>query len=104
MANKLTLCCNKADYKIIGSSQKILNIQEEPVISIGNETIKKIRKCKTLWCDDKLLWKDHINEVCAKVSKGLGIMKRVKTFVTQPVMQSIYNSFVLPYLDCCNMV
>ena len=50
---------------IIGSRQKILNIQEEPLISIGNETIKKISKCTTLVViiDDKLLWKDHINEI-----------------------------------------
>ena len=63
---------------IIGSRQKNLNIQEEPVISIGNETIKKISKCKTLGViiDDELLWKDHINEVCAKVSKGLGIIRK----------------------------
>ena len=55
---------------IIGSGQKILNIQEEPLISIGNETIKKISKCKTLGViiDDKLLWKDHINEISTKVS------------------------------------
>ena len=33
---------------IIGSRQKIANIQEQPIISIGNEPIKKISKCKTL--------------------------------------------------------
>ena len=78
---------------IIGSGQKILNIQEEPLISIGNETTKKISKCKTLGViiDDKLLWKDHNNEISTKVSKDLGIMKRIETFVTQSVMQSIYN-------------
>ena len=106
LANKLTLSYNKTEYMIIGSRQKILNIQEEPLISIGNETIKKISKCKTLGViiDDKLLWKDHINEISAKVSKGLGIMRRIKTFVTQSVMQSIYNSLILPYFDYCNMV
>ena len=106
LANKLTLSYNKTEYMIIGSRQKILNIQEEPLISIGNEAIKKISKCKTLGViiDDKLLWKDHINEISAKVSKGLGIMRRIKTFVTQSVMQSLYNSLILPYFDYCNMV
>ena len=106
LANKLTLSYNKTEYMIIGSRQKILNIQEEPLISIGNEAIKKISKCKTLGViiDDKLLWKDHINEISAKVSKGLGIMRRIKTFVTQSVMQSLYNSLILSYFDYCNMV
>ena len=100
LANKLTLSYNNTEYMIIGSRQKILNVQEEPVISMGNETIKKISNCKTpgVIIDDKLLWTDHINKVCAKVSKGLGIMRRAKTFVTQPVMQSIYNSLIFPYL------
>ena len=39
LANRLTLNYNKTEYMIIGSRQKILNIQEEPLISIGNETI-----------------------------------------------------------------
>ena len=75
----------------MGQDKKILNIQEEPVISIGNETIRKISKCKTLGViiDSKLLWKDYINEISAKVSKYLGIMRRIKTFVTQSVIQSI---------------
>ncbi|CAB3989496.1 Hypothetical predicted protein, partial [Paramuricea clavata] len=34
LANKLTLSYNKTEYMIIGSRQKILNIQEEPIISI----------------------------------------------------------------------
>jgi hypothetical protein len=48
LANKLTLSYNKTECMIIGSRQKILNIQEEPIISIGNEPVKKINKCKTL--------------------------------------------------------
>ena len=65
--------------------------------------MKQLRKLVNV-IDDKLLWKDHINEISAKVSKGLGIMRRIKTFVTQSVMQSIYNSLILPYFDYCNMV
>ncbi len=85
---------------------KIANIQEEPIISIGNEPIKKISKCKTLGViiDDKLLWKYHISEINTKVSKGLGIMKRIKPFVTESVLQTIYKSLILPYFDYCSMV
>ena len=36
LANKLTLSYDKTEYMIIGSRQKIANIQEEPIISIGN--------------------------------------------------------------------
>ena len=66
----------------------------------------KISKCKTFGViiDDKLLCKDHINEINAKVSKGLGIMTRTKMFVTQSVVQAIYDSLILPYFDYCNMV
>ena len=32
LANKLNLSYNKTEYMIIGSRQKILNIQEEPLI------------------------------------------------------------------------
>ncbi len=46
LANKLTLNYDKTEYMIIGSRQKIANIQEEPIISIGNEPIKKIVNAK----------------------------------------------------------
>ena len=106
LANKLTLSYDKTEYMIIGSRQKIANIQEEPIISIGNEPMKKISKCKTLGViiDDKLLWKDHISEINTKVSKGLGIMKRIKPFVTESVLQTIYKSLILPYFDYCSMI
>ena len=67
LANKLTLSYNKTEYMIIGSRQKILNIQEEPLVSIGNETIKKISKCKTLGIitDDKLLKNAHSSELAS---------------------------------------
>ncbi len=106
LANKLTPSYDKTEYMIIGSRQKIANIQEEPIISIGNESIKKISKCKTLGViiDDKLLWKDHISEINTKVSKGLGIMKTIKPFVTESVLQTIYKSLILPYFDYCSMI
>ena len=98
LANKLTL--DKTEYMIIGSRQKIANIQEEAIISIGNEPIKKISKCKTLGViiEDKLLWKDHISEVNTKVSKGLGIMKRIKPFVTESVLQLTIQKSDTPIL------
>ncbi len=91
LANKLTLSYDKSEYMIIGSRQKIASMQEEPIVSIGNEPIKKISKCKTLGViidDTELLWKDHISEINTKVSKGLGIMKRIKPFVTESVLQT----------------
>ena len=84
-ADNVNLCLNNSRYPaqphpiIINYwvKKKILNTQQEPLISIGNEAIKKFGKRKILCViiDDKLLWKDHINEISVKVSKGLGIMK-----------------------------
>ena len=38
--------------------------------------------------------------LCDRTSKGLGIMRRIKTFVTQSVMQSIYNSLIQLNITC----
>ena len=105
LANKSTLSKEKTENMIIGSRQRLNNIQEEPVIKTGNEPIKKICKCKKLGIviDDQLLWRNHVNEINSKVSKGLGI-RRVKTFLTESILATTYQSLVLPYFDYYSMV
>ena len=100
------LAKKKTEHMIIGSRQRLNNIQEEPVIKIANESIKKLSKCKTLGVviDDQLLWRDPFNETNTKVSKGLGMIKRFKPFVTESVLATKDKSLILQYFDHCSMV
>jgi hypothetical protein len=47
-SNKLTLNKNKTEYMIVGSRQRISNILTDPIVKLGDSTIKRVNKSKTL--------------------------------------------------------
>ena len=49
-------------------------------------------------------WKKHISEIENKVSKSLGIIFRLSSFVPPNVLRILYCSLILPYLSYCNIV
>ena len=48
--------------------------------------------------DCHLNWSKHINYIKTKVSKGIGIINRIKQFINKETLRTLYFSFVYPYL------
>lgn len=106
LANKLTLNKKKTEYMIVGSRQRLNNINNDPNIELGEAKIKRVSETKTLGVivDEQLKWKSHIGTVVTKVSKGIGMIRRMKDFVPQNTLISVYNAIVLPHFDYCSLV
>ena len=51
--------------------------------------------------DNKLKFGVHINSVCKKVSKSIGILYKLKYLLPLPCLKMLYYSFVYPYLLYC---
>ena len=88
VANKLTLSKQKTEYMIIGSRQRISNIITDPKIELGESVIKRVNKSKTLGIiiDEHLSWNDQIQNVVTKVSKGIGVLRRIRQFVPKSTL------------------
>jgi hypothetical protein len=84
LANKLTLNKDKTEYVIIGSIQRISNLVTGPKIKLGESIIKRVHKTKTLGVIiyEHLLWNHQIQNTVTKASKGIGMMRRIKQFVS----------------------
>ena len=52
----------------------------------------------------KLSWNDHINSVCLKVSRFIGIMNRLKYELPSYILFALYNAYILSYLSYCNSI
>ena len=78
---------------IIASRQRLHNINSDPLIKLGNDNIKRVRQYKTLGVivDDKLLWNEHIDSITIRASKGLGMLRRMKPFVSRSILVTIYK-------------
>ena len=106
LANKLTLNSEKTEYMIIGSKQRLANIINDPQIELGEATIKQVNKSKTLGVviDDHLTWNTQIDNIAKKVSKGIGMLRRIKEYVSTSTLIKVYNAIVLSHFDYCSLV
>ena len=104
IANKLSLNVTKTEFILIGSNQ-ILKIGSncQPNISIDGKPVKQVTESKTLGIvvDKNLNWRSNTDNVCKKITSGLGALRRVKEFVDRKTLLSIYNAIIQPYFDYC---
>ena len=54
--------------------------------------------------DDNLTWNDHLRHITTSISRGIGILFKLKPFVPQTALFLLYNTMVLPYITYCNIV
>ena len=106
LANKLTLNKKKTEYMIIGSRQKLSKITIEPEIRIGETAIKRVRNSRTLGVliDEHLTWDKQLENVQTKVSRGIGMLRRMRKVVPKTTLIKVYNAIILPHFDYCSLV
>ena len=103
-ANKLTLNIKKSNYVIFRPRQKIMPFV--PQIKIFNpmsntQTILEIKdfvKYLGIMIDSDLSWKNHIDFICHKISKSIGIIAKLRHYIPRHLLLSIYHTLITPYL------
>ena len=104
IANRLSLNVAKTEFMLIGSKPMIKNISvSHPNVFIENKQIKQVNECKTLGVtiDKHLSWKSNTEKICKNVTAGISAIRRIKPFVDQDTLVSIYNAIIRPYFDYC---
>ena len=61
-----------------------------------NDALEKISNCAFL--DSKLDFKEHIQNVLNKVSKTIGLLRKLQKILPRPPLIAIYKSFIKSYL------
>ena len=83
--NKLMLNYTETEYMIIGSRYRLNKLEDFPEISLAIEDndIKRVTSKKSLGfiIDDQLKWGMHIDAQWKKISKGIALLRRAKSFV-----------------------
>ena len=102
--NKLSLNVQKTNFIAFGHKKFAYNHNLN--IILDGVSIERVKFTKFLgaYIDEKLTWKNHINHVKIKISKGLGIMSRVRNFLPHNVMLMLYYTLIHPYLSYCNII
>ena len=99
--NKLSLNVPKSKYMIFHSPHKKLDENHIPEIYINNTPITRTTDFNFLGLiiNDTVKWDSHINYISGKISRVLGVMKRIKRFVPLNVLKLIYCSLISSHLN-----
>ena len=102
--NKLSLNIKKTNYVLF--SNKFSKFVSLSNIKIDNVKIERVFQTKFLGVviNEKLTWDNHILTVRNKISKGLGILSKIRNIVPCRVLISLYHALVHPHLEYCNIV
>ena len=95
---------------IFGSVQNVNKMAGQPalipVFNVGGAYIDLVNKAKYhgLLIDNRLTWRYHIENIKAKYSLAIGLLKYCKNFVSMETLKDIYRSIVGPHLNFCCFV
>ena len=70
-------------------------------ISLENYSLDCVSSIKFLGVvvDNKLSWKNHIDNIHNKISRNVGIICRLKSHLPSKSLLMLYSSLILPYLN-----
>ena len=103
-ANKQSLNIKKSNFVIFCPRQKNMSfihrirILDSVTDTYANLGMKDFVKYLGLMIDSNLSWKYHIESICHKISKSIGIIAKIRHYVPRRVLLSVYNSLIVPYL------
>ena len=72
-------------------------------IVIDGQSIGEVNETKFLGVviDNRFKWSSHLGHISNKISKGIGVITKVRKFFDQTTLMSLYNSLILPYIMYC---
>ena len=95
--NKLSLNVKKTKAMAFHMPQKKII---QPNIQINGSNIEFVENFVFLGItiNNKLNWNSHIKKVTNKISKTVGILNKLRSFLPSGVLQTIYNTLILPHM------
>ena len=92
IANKLYLNIGKTKYMIISIKDKPPDLN----LIIGSSCIERtnVQKFLGIYIDDKVSFRVHTNKIAAKLSQGVGLLRKMKHIVPGNVLKNLFYAFI----------
>ena len=108
LADQLSLNVLKTEYRYFASDNNLLDLGIFAIdpLKIGEQTITRVQSTKSLGVvfDQSLVWEEHVNSLCKRVSSRLAALKQARQDVPQDTLLTIYNAVVKTLFDCCDVI
>ena len=97
-SNRLALSILKTNF--VRFHSKRLEPYKSLNLKIDSVNIQEVYTVKYLGVtfDSNLTWKNHVNELCLKLSKTVGIFSKLRYYVNVDILIMLYYSIIYPFL------
>ena len=102
--NRLSLNIKKTHYMLFcGKRNCASNIAN---ISMNGASLDRVTVTKFLGVilNENLSWKWNIEYVLGKLSRNVGIIRKLSYSLPSYILRTLYNTLIIPYINCCNVV
>ena len=96
LANRLSVhYVDKSQYMLVNKNMNV-SIADNFELKMGNHVIERTKSYRYLGLlvDEKFSWRDHINEVCSKLSQVAGVIFKIRTLLTKEALMLVYHALV----------
>jgi len=104
--NGLQLNPDKSEAILIGTSARLRHESNITTLNMGDAQITLAQSTKSLGVtiDNKLLFNEHVNNVCKAAHYHVRALRHVRKFITEDTAKTIASALVGARLDYCNAV
>ena len=83
---------------LIHQPNKTFNI---PKIAINNIEIEQVDSLNFLGItiDKQLNWKQHVNAICSKISRSIGILNKLKHYLPLHIKINMYHTMISSHMN-----
>ena len=96
--NRLSLNLGKTNYVIFHHRNKPIVTVTTLLINRKAISEKNYVKYLGILIDSSLKWNYHINNISKRIARSLGVMYKIRPFVTPTILKTLYYSIVYPHL------
>ena len=98
-ANKLSLNTSKSTFCVFTN----IYLDVLPNILIRNVVLSRTSDIKFLGIilDTKLNFMKHIDSVCSKLARSIGVLKKLSEFLPNFILRKLYMSVIYPHIIYC---
>ena len=108
LPNQLSLNVLKTEYMYFASDYNLSNLGvfEIDPLKIGEQPLTRVQSSKSrgVVFDQRLVWKEHVDSLCKRVSSGLAALKQSGQYVPLDGLLTMYNAVIIPLFDYCDVV
>ena len=97
-------CLKKTKVMLIATRRKLASLKKTSVdLFINGYELENVSEQMLLGLTitNDLKWNKNVDLLCKKISNGIIVLRKLKTFLDIPTRTLFFNAYILPYFDYC---